>query len=409
LAWKSAGIVVLNTKRKYKLVAMNDLEASAFEALFREAYQKCFGHPIANPLSETESKLFSNEILDKTGLVIGAKSLKNYSSYVLNTPDSKEENPSVATLDTLARYVINAPYTDEVQRKDKESHFPYWFRYKDQFYRTNHKPNRKKWLFPFTVSFVVLIGLAFIIIVFIFPPKPVFKPITDDFRSVNEDSLAKRGWFVQLKDTVYWKRRGERPGHVTLFTLKGDNWPDSVIVPGIRNLLVRKIRGDCFTAEVRLSDFIPQQNWQQAGILLLEDTGFVGKSIRLSIVYNDFFGGFAKKPEIILQAITFQGKGSKPEEIGNKVLFTLDSTGSDIVINNLKKTAFRIEKQGKKFRFLYTTAPVENYAFKEALSQEFAISPKYIALFALRGPVDNAAAVPAAFSYFSFVPEECVE
>ena len=64
---------------------MNDLDALAFSALFKEAYQKCFGHAINESLSETESKLFSNEIFDQTGLVIGPKSIKNYSLYILNS------------------------------------------------------------------------------------------------------------------------------------------------------------------------------------------------------------------------------------------------------------------------------------------------------------------------------------
>lgn len=389
---------------------MNDLDASVFEDLFKKAFQKCFGHPIANPLSETESKLLSNEILDNTGLVIGPKSIRNYSSYVMNSPDSKEENPSIATLDTLSRYVVDAPYTDETQRKDKESHYPYWFRYKDQFIRSAEKSERKKWLHPVSVSFAVLAFIGTLLIVFIQQSKgPVIHPFTENFRSVAEDSLEKRGWFVQLKDTVYWNRRGEKPGHLTLFTLQGDNWPDSSIIPGIRNLLIRRISGDCFTAEVRLSDFIPRQSWQQAGILLLEDTSFAGKSIRISLGYNDFFGGYNKKPEIIIQTITSQGNESKPEEIGHQTLFTLDSSASTLVVNNLRKTAFRIEKQGKKFRFLFSTAPVENYAFKEALSKEFAIEPRYIALFALRGPVDSATVVPASFSYFRFIPEKCMK
>lgn len=387
---------------------MNDLDARAFESLFKAAFTKCFSHPIINPLSETESKLFSNEILDKTGLVIGPKSIKNYSYYILKVPDSKEENPSVATLDTLARYVTDAPYTDEVKRKNNESHYPYWFRYKDQFYRSVKKPVRTNWLRPVAITFAVLAMIA-VFIIFIQRSNPEDVAFIDHFRSVTEDSMVKRGWIVQSKDTVYWNRRAEIPGHLTLFTLKGDNWPDSSVVPGIRNLLIRKISAECFTAEVRLSDFIPRQNWQQAGILLLEDTTFTGKSIRLSIGYNDFFGGFNSKPEIILQAITSLGKESKPEEIGHQILFKLDSTTSGLVINNLKKTAFRIEKQGKKFRFLFSAAPVENYAFKEALNKEFAIEPRYIALFALRGPVDSAAVVPASFGYFSFVPEKCVQ
>lgn len=55
---------------------MNDLDASAFASLFKEACLKCFGHAIANSLSETESKLFTGKIFDATGLVIDSKSIE---------------------------------------------------------------------------------------------------------------------------------------------------------------------------------------------------------------------------------------------------------------------------------------------------------------------------------------------
>ena len=104
-----------------------------FIHLFKEVCQKCFGHPLSEPLSETDSKLLANNILEQTGLVIGVKSIKNYSLYVFNQETGKKENPSAATLDTLARYVLNAPYTDEPQRKKNEGHYPFWFQYKTAF------------------------------------------------------------------------------------------------------------------------------------------------------------------------------------------------------------------------------------------------------------------------------------
>ena len=61
---------------------MNDLDSKAFSSLFKEAYKKCFGYPLKESLSETESKLFSNRLFDQTGLVVGWKSLKNYSSFI---------------------------------------------------------------------------------------------------------------------------------------------------------------------------------------------------------------------------------------------------------------------------------------------------------------------------------------
>jgi hypothetical protein len=172
-------------------------------------------------------------------------------------------------------------------------------------------------------------------------------------------------------------------------------------------LLLRKINAECFTAEVQMSDFIPSQNWQQAGILLLEDSSFSGKSLRLSIAYNDFFGGYKQKPEVIIQAITSQGKGSKPEEIAHQSVFKLENRGDSLVISNLRKSALRIEKQGKKFRLLFSTAPVENFAFKEVLSTEFNIKPSYIGIFALKGQVDSSAIIPAWIKFFSFLPEDC--
>jgi hypothetical protein len=386
---------------------MNDLDTTAFVALFKEAYLQCFGHPMESMLSETESKQFSTQILDQTGLVIGPKSIKNYSAYISNGTDTKKENPSVATLDTFARYVLKAPYTDEIHRKDKENHYPYWFQYKDQFYRSSQTPGRKKRsLRPVGMVIAILVILA--VIAFFFLQKKETKPFLDEFRSVANDSLADRKWFVRSMDSTWWNRRGEMPMHLTLFTLKGDNWPDSVAVPDIKNLVLRPMDAECFTIEAHLTDFFPVQNWQQAGILLLEDTGFAGKSIRLSIAYNDFFGGFSQKPQIILQAISSMGKNSKPEEIIHKEIFAIDSGQSILISNNLRRSGLRIEKRGRVIRFLHSSGPLENFAFKEAGSQEFPISVRYIGIFALKGQVTDTMIIPAHFSYFSFVPEKCV-
>src|SRR5258705_477096 len=99
---------------------MKDLNDTIFRQLFKDACEKCFGHSLTGSLSEADSKLLSNKILEQTGLVIGVKSMKNYSQYLLHEK-IKDENPSIATLDTLARYVLDAPYTDEIKRKENES------------------------------------------------------------------------------------------------------------------------------------------------------------------------------------------------------------------------------------------------------------------------------------------------
>jgi Beta xylosidase C-terminal Concanavalin A-like domain len=386
---------------------MNDLDVSAFTALFKEAHQKCFGYPIAEPLSETESKLFSNKIFDQTGLVIGAKSIKNYSFFILNSAEAKEENPSVATLDTLARFATDAPYTNEIQRKIKENHYPYWFQYKDKFYRSQKKPVKRKWLMPALIIFSVIV-ISIVSFIVINSKAVSQKPFTDNFSSVTDDTLSSHGWFIKSKDEQYWNRRSDKPGYLTLYTLKGDNWPDSLNKPDIKNLLLRKISADCFTVEIHLSEFIPQQNWQQAGILLSEDTNFSKKSLRLSFLYNDFYGGFPNKKEIIIQAITSQGKDSdKPEEIIHQVVFTLDSSNENLVKQNLRYAALRIERHGKKFRLLFANGGFANTAFKELTSQDIDMNPLYIGLFAIKGFVDTAAIIPAQFDFFNYSPEKC--
>ena len=397
---------------------MNEVDLGAFTAMFQDACLKCYGHAVREPLTETESRLLYNKIFDDTGLVVGWKSIKNYSFFLLSVSTAKPENPSVATLDTLSRYVTGAPYTTETERKKTGGHYPYWYQYRAQWAAhrsdspkpvTGDQPpqppsQRKKsgfavWLL---VGGVIIIGL----VLFIahsggISRKDAGAMFTDNFHSLAEDSLAGRGWWVVSKDTAFWKRRDEQPGFFTLYTLKGDYWPDSINRPIIRNLLLRRIPCDCFTLELHLKDFIPHQNWQQAGILLSEDTGFSGKSMRISIAYNDYNGIYPRSGSIILQAITSVGAG-KPEEIAHIILFNADTLRRNPLLSmNLENPAIRIEKRGERFRILYEDGIRENSSFKEMADHDFPMQPHYAGLFALRGFVDSTGSIPARFSYFS--------
>src|SRR6185312_15029242 len=288
---------------------MNEVDASVFDLLFREACLKCFGHPLAKPLTETESKQMYARILEDTGLVIGWKSIKNYSFFVLSAGIAKPENPSVATLDTLSRYVEGAPYATEPERKKTAGHYPYWYDYKarrlirreSESSAIPPKPaeasasrssgissgiSSGKWLAVACV--VVMLALAVILAANF--QRRSYHGFEDRFSNVSADSLRSEGWWLESPDSSYWTRRGEMPGCLTLFTLRGDNWPDSADRPVIRNLLMHRIDCDCWTVEVHWKDFLPLQNWQQAGILLMEDTGFRGASMRVSIAYNDYNG-----------------------------------------------------------------------------------------------------------------------
>jgi hypothetical protein len=389
---------------------MDELDRRAFADLLNAVVMKCFGHPLDSPLSEPESKYLSNEIEERTGLVVGWRSLKNYAVFVLNPSPEKQENPSVATLDTLARYVFDAPTTTEAERKRPGEHFPYWFRYRDQaalslkpeVAKHDTRKSRFRWL---------LIGLALVVSVigFLILQQPHLEQVQDDFRHTDEASLTRNGWFIKNKNDQFWNRRKESPGCLTLFTLKGDNWPKAGETPQIQNLLLRRIQNDCFRTEVHLADFIPVGNWQQAGLLLLEDTLFTGKSIRLSLSYNNFFGGYKRPGEILIQGIASYGKGDRNlEEFIHHPLFPLGTVDERrIAATNLKNMAFRIEKQGQKFRVLYSASPVDNFSFKEITTYEFGMRPNYIGLFALKGFVDTTAVMPVSVRYFRLDGQRC--
>ena len=387
---------------------MNNPDFLIFTVLFKEAYQKCFGSALESPLTETESKLLCNHVLDKTGLSVGWKSVKNYSIFINDTAGGKQENPSVATMDTLARYVLNAPYTSEIQRKNDESHYPYWFLYKQKF----KKPaGEKHWIVSLNSLYLflgVILLLALLAAIYKITIGTKSVNFTDHFTNLNEQSMLDNGWFVKAKDAAYWNRRNEKPGDLTLFTLNGDSWPDSSSKPIIKNLLLRPIVSDCFTVEVHLENFVPHEEWQQAGILLMDDTTFTGKTIRLSLAYNDFFGGIKQPKEILIQAITSLGNGfGKPEEIAHKVVLYPDSAGANgVLMQNLQNTSLRIEKYGSKFRFLYSCGIKKNGPFKEVVTQEIAIKPKYIGLFAIKG-FTNSSVVPVRFKFFRLTGEEC--
>lgn len=388
---------------------MDELEVSAFTNLFKAVFEKCFGHPPDTPMSESESKHLSNTLEEKTGLVVGWKSIKNYSAFVLSAVPDKKENPSPATLDTLARYVFNAPLTTEVQRRKNESHYPYWFRYKEQSGHPAKQPPAQKRSGKRIFIAAGLIAAILLCLIWLFFRPDTSDQIVEDFKSVVEKNFYAKGWFLQSEDTAYWNRRGENPEGLTLFTLQGDNWPKTGETPRIRNLLLRKIGGGCFNTEVHLSSFIPRENWQQAGILLLEDTSFAGKSIRLSLSYNNFFGGFVRPAEILIQGIASYGKNyANLEEFMHLPLFEMNGkTADSIVANNLKNFAFRIEKQDRKYRFLYSASPLDNFSFKELTTYEFDMKPKFVGIFALKGFVDSTAVIPATIKFFRLESRPC--
>jgi len=159
---------------------------------------------------------------------------------------------------------------------------------------------------------------------------------------------------------------------------------------------------------VRITSFFPRQNWQQAGLLLLEDTTLTGRSARLSIGYNDFSGGFPQTREVIVQAITSLGHGAgKPEEFVHQRLFVVDSAIEPLVRQNLESSALRIEKRGAHLRLLYSAGLLQNGAFKEVGRTDFDFRPTSVALFAIKGFVSQSEVVPVHVDAFRQAEVAC--
>jgi hypothetical protein len=234
---------------------------------------------------------------------------------------------------------------------------------------------------------------------------------TDNFNSLSNDSLIKKGWIIKSEDSTWWNKRNEMSGHLALYTLIGDNWAINENTAVIKNLLLRRVQSDCFMTEIHLTDFIPRQNWQQAGLLFSEDLTFTGKMLRLSISYNDFFGGYTKSQELVIQIISSSESGlqSKPEEIAHLQLFNIEEGLKSLVENNLAESALKVEKKGNHFRFLYSTAPMESFTFREVVSSDFNIQPKYVSIFSIQGWAAGENVMPAYFDSFKIMSIDCNE
>ena len=385
---------------------MRDQNDRIFIELFKTAAEKCLGRALTEPLSEIDSKLLSMTILERTGLVIGPKSLRNYSIYVFNGTDGRKENPSIATLDTLARYVVDAPKTDEASRKEKESHFPYWFQYKVKGASavTIEKPRKK-----LSVTKVIIaagIAGAAIVLIYLVSSNLIShekQSYFEEFNATSIDSLHALGWKMHAE---YQNPVDARPGHLQLFTLPGDNWGGAD--QGLKSMLWREISLDCFTTEIHLSDFFPTTNWQQVGLVLSEDESFSQKAIRLAISYNSFFGGYVREPEIVIQAVssTESGDKSKPEEVAHLSIFSISPETKRVAEENLKRVALKIERTGSKVRLLYATGKMESFAFKEVVTGDFNFVPRYVAIYASQGLAPESV-IPVYVDSFSISEVDC--
>jgi len=92
----------------------------------------------------------------------------------------------------------------------------------------------------------------------------------EDFDDTRMETLRAHGFEWFDPDTAWWSKQ-RREGFLTLHTLRGDYWvkPDEQRL--IKNLLYKKVSGDCFTIIAKVDEFDPQKNCQQFTVFLFDD------------------------------------------------------------------------------------------------------------------------------------------
>lgn len=105
--------------------------------------------------------------------------------------------------------------------------------------------------------------------IWFFRPKPL-KSWREDFNNTSPDSLRAHGFAWNDFDSTYWSRQ-LKDGALTLYTLPGDYWIKPHEKREIRNLMYKRVGGDCFTIIAKVDDFDPQKNCQQFTVFLFDE------------------------------------------------------------------------------------------------------------------------------------------
>ena len=263
----------------------------------------------------------------------------------------------------------------------------------------------------FRVSWRVLLfflaAISLAIIGFFSMPSPESVkdvPFKEDFINVSDSALAANGWMLQDPDSAHWKLRDTNPGFLTLYTVKGDNWVGGRAQPYLKNRLTRRCHfGASYKIEFEIRDFFPDQNFQQCGILLMEDSSLSSQLVRVNLghgrVVEDNYGFYN------LQVLFFEaGEHQRPTE--HPVNFFQSSLDEyDYYIRKFNYVAIRLEVEGGMLRVHTLTGTEPGWSFQKKLSDvPMDFQPRYLAIYASGSQFSNpyADTIPVKFERISF-------
>lgn len=228
------------------------------------------------------------------------------------------------------------------------------------------------------------------------------EPWSDEFDSAAPDSLCHRGWLVLDGDSVALSRQ-LKPGFLTLYTYPGDFWVKDNEVPFIKNLLVRKLPGGDLRIKFRLVGFDPEQNWQQAGAILLNEQLDRYNFFRASFGFDrQKFKGYQAgarmtdrvqklqsiiSHEGVIEEISVNLRAPEFDPLLNEVGVLMDIKGKDLTISLWHGNEWSSIEIGYKREF------------------KLRFAPAYVGLYACQGQTNeerlplNADTIPAFFDY----------
>lgn len=246
---------------------------------------------------------------------------------------------------------------------------------------------------------LMLLGIVAVIVTFFFwlnLPAEIHTEFTDRFDSLSDTAMQRRGWLILNKDSVYWSKRNDGAQGLRLFTL-----PPSTGSGPFRDLLLRPLPYDCFSAEAQLDPSLPAEKGLSAGIVLLQDRTLQGKRLELALSPDSTGRGVPGGEQPGLRCSWNHEEW--PED--TSALALAEDTHPSVIAAG-QSIVLRVEKSRQRFTLQYALLSGRTRRFRTLVVRKLAFSPRFVGLFAVgRAGAESPSAV--YFRYFRLSGKPC--
>lgn len=248
-----------------------------------------------------------------------------------------------------------------------------------------HRSPKKWWMLVGAFCLLCVMGATWC-----FNPQEI-RDFEEYFEDTSLDGLKKNGWEIADFDSSLWFPQN-RSGMLTLRTSRGDYWFTPPDTPVIHNLLFKKLpECPCFKLTFKIRDFRPNENFQQVGVVFLNDRKERNHNIRVTTAV----GGVSHKLQVIKREHGQAYELSQP----------LRNIETDPPIDSIWVV---VEKRDNEFEFFYNLRN-EYGPFTSFAKMTFDFEPAYIGIGAFNGirqydfgPFNTSSSIPAYVDYLKF-------